>query len=475
MAEGQKNIIILGAAESGVGAALLAQAKGYAVFVSDRGAIQPVYKEKLAQAGIAFEENQHTLDRILQADEVIKSPGIPEKAPVIKALREQNIPIISEIEFASRYTQARCIAITGTNGKTTTTLLTYHLLKEAGYNVGLAGNIGYSLAEQVIENKFEYYVLELSSFQLDDTYGFQPWIAVVLNITPDHLDRYNYSLDEYAASKFRIAKNLASDGYFIYNADDAQIQNNLWRLLVGQKEERHFPFQALPFSIEPPIAGTGVKSYYFAGHIDAAGKTVDEQFLEIQLTPDSTKKEKVSLTKSVLIGRHNVQNMAAAVLAARVAGVGIAQIEQALGTFHNADHRLQLVREINGIAYINDSKATNVEAAWYALDGVKRPIVWIAGGTDKGNDYASLQPLAQQKVKALVCLGVDNAKLRTAFADHVPHLEETQRMTDAVQRAAALAAPGDVVLLSPCCASFDLFKNYEDRGQQFAAAVNALP
>jgi UDP-N-acetylmuramoylalanine--D-glutamate ligase len=452
-----KNIIVLGAAESGVGAALLAQAKGHVVFVSDRGAIQPDYKEKLTQAGIAFEENQHTLDRILQADEVIKSPGIPEKAPVIKALRERGISIISEIEFASRYTQARYIAITGTNGKTTTTLLTYHLLKEAGYNVGLAGNIGYSLAEQVIENKFDYYVLELSSFQLDDIEYFNPWVAVLLNITPDHLDRYNYSMAEYAQAKLRIVRNQDSSSYFIYNADDENIQRFFMAALR--------PMQQMPFSL------------HHRPDFQLAGYYEEDARLRIDLMPGyyEGEKEHISTINSPLIGEHNRQNVLAAVLAARVAGVSIAQIEQALGTFHNADHRLQLVKQVNGVDFINDSKATNVEAAWYALDGVKRPIVWIAGGTDKGNDYAPLQPLAQQKVKALVCLGVDNAKLRAAFADYVPHLEETQRMNEAVQRAAALAEPGDVVLLSPCCASFDLFKNYEDRGRQFAAAVAELP
>jgi UDP-N-acetylmuramoylalanine--D-glutamate ligase len=451
------NIVILGAAESGVGAALLAQAKGHAVFVSDRGAILPDYKQKLTQAGIEFEETQHTLERVLQADEVIKSPGIPEKAPVIKALREKQTPIVSEIEFASRYTQARCIAITGTNGKTTTTLLTYHLLREAGYNVGLAGNIGYSLAEQVIENKFDYYVLELSSFQLDDIDYFQPWIAVLLNITPDHLDRYNYSLDEYAQAKLRLVRNQDSSSYFIYNADDEVIERNFMAALR--------PMQQLPFSLHHR------PDFKLAGYYES------ENLLKLDLRPGyrDDNCEELSTASSPLIGEHNRQNVLAAVLAARVAGVGTAQLEQALGSFHNADHRLQPVREVDEVTYINDSKATNVEAAWYALDGIKSPIVWIAGGTDKGNDYAPLQPLAEQKVKALICLGVDNAKLRAAFGSCVPHLEETQSMADAVQRAAALAAPGDVVLLSPCCASFDLFKNYEDRGRQFAAAVTALP
>ena len=448
------NIVVLGAAESGVGAALLAQAKGHAVFVSDRGPIQPAYQEKLVRAGIEFEQNEHSLPRILQADEVIKSPGIPEKAAVIKALREKQIPIVSEIEFASRYTTARFIAITGTNGKTTTTLLTYHLLQAAGLNVGLAGNIGYSLAEQVIENKHDYYVLELSSFQLDDIRDFHPWIALLLNISPDHLDRYDYSLEKYAEAKLRIAQNQVGDDYLIYNADD----ENTGRFL----KTAFMSAFTLPFSLHHR------PDYHLAGYYE------DDCTLRIHLPIEDRHPDRVSISNSPLIGQHNHQNLAAAILAARVAGASPAQIEAALGTFQNADHRLQLVREINGTQFINDSKATNVEAAWYALDGIKKPIVWIAGGTDKGNDYTSLVPLARQKVKALVCLGVDNAKLRTAFADAVPHLEETQSMAEAVQRAAALAAPGTVVLLSPCCASFDLFKNYEDRGQQFAAAVMGL-
>ncbi len=448
------NIVILGAAESGVGAALLAQAKGDAVFVSDRGPIQPAYKEKLTNAGIEFEENQHTLDRILQADEIIKSPGIPEKAPVVKALREKQIPIYSEIEFASRHTKARFIAITGTNGKTTTTLLTYHLLKEAGFNVGLAGNIGRSLAELVIEDAYEYYVLELSSFQLDDIKDFHPWISVLLNITPDHLDRYEYSLEKYANAKLRIAENLGLDDYLIYNADD----ENTGRFLRTAFMQSY----VLPFSLHHR------PDFHLAAYYQA------DNTLRVHLPIEDRHPDQVSIENSPLIGQHNRQNMAAAILAARVVGASPNQIEQALLTFHNADHRLQLVGQQDDIQYIDDSKATNVEAAWYALDGIKKSIVWIAGGTDKGNDYTSLVKLARQKVKALVCLGVDNAKLRTAFENAVPHLEETQSMADAVRRAAALATPGDVVLLSPACASFDLFKNYEDRGQQFATAVQEL-
>ena len=449
------NIIILGAAESGVGAALLAQAKGHTVFVSDRGEIKPEYKEKLIKAGIEFEESQHSLDRILQAEQVVKSPGIPEKAAVIQALRERKIPIISEIEFASRYTKARFIAITGTNGKTTTTLLTYHLLKEAGLRVGLAGNIGYSLAELVIEDKFEYYVLEVSSFQLDDVQYFKPWISVLLNITPDHLDRYNYSLADYAQAKLRLVIRQDSDDTFIYNADDENIQRYFKAALR--------PVHQMPFSLHHRT------DFQLAGYYEA------ESMLCVDLLPGYySPTEQISTARSPLIGEHNRQNVLAAVLAARVAGVNCSQIETALATFHNADHRLQLVAKVSDVEYINDSKATNVEAAWYALDGIKQPIVWIAGGTDKGNDYAPLLDLARQKVKALVCLGVDNAKLRADFAGVVPHLEETRSMTEAVRRAAALATPGDVVLLSPCCASFDLFKNYEDRGQQFVSAVQAL-
>ncbi len=450
------HIVILGAAESGVGAALLAQAKGHTVFVSDRGPIQANYRTQLTQAGIEFEENSHTLARILQADEVIKSPGIPEKAPVIQALREKNTSVISEIEFAGRYTKAKCICITGTNGKTTTTLLVYHLLKSAGLEVGLAGNVGFSLAAQVVADKHDYYVVEMSSFQLDDTLAFQPWIAILLNITPDHLDRYGYSLESYAQAKLRITRNLDGAGTFIYNADD-EVTNKYFQSAFLEARQ-------LPFSLHHR------RDVHLAGYYTA------ETWLCTNLAPglDEEGGVEISTAHSPLIGQHNRQNTLAAVLAARVAGLRPAQIEAALATFQNADHRLQLVAEINGVRFINDSKATNVEAAWYALDGIRQPIIWIAGGTDKGNDYSSLLNLAENRVKALICLGVDNAKLRATFHGQVAYIEETQRMADAVQRAAALAAPGDVVLLSPCCASFDLFSNYEDRGRQFVAAVQAL-
>ena len=449
-------IVVLGAAESGVGAALLAQAKGHAVFVSDRGTIQPQYKEKLTAAGIEFEENQHTPEKILLADEVVKSPGIPEQAPIIQQIREKQIPIISEIELAGRYTKAKCICITGTNGKTTTTLLTYHLLKSAGLNVGLAGNVGYSLAEQVIEDAPDYYVVELSSFQLDDTHDFRPWVAVLLNITPDHLDRYGYSLEKYAAAKLRITRNQDSDDYFIYNADDEVIQEHFQSVFCRADQ--------LPFSMHH-------RPDY---HLAAYYLTDDTLRLRVPEVQADGEAEEMSVANSPLIGRHNRQNTLAAVLAARVAGVSVAQLEAALPTFQNAPHRLQAVGEVGGVTYLNDSKATNVEAAWYALDGIRGPIVWIAGGTDKGNDYAALVPLARERVKALICLGVDNAKLRAAFTGVIPYIVETQSMTDAVQQAAAVARQGEVVLLSPACASFDLFQNYEDRGRQFTAAVGDL-
>ncbi|KAA9339109.1 UDP-N-acetylmuramoyl-L-alanine--D-glutamate ligase [Hymenobacter busanensis] len=452
-AEGKK-LVVLGAGESGVGAALLAKAKGYEVLVSDGGTLKPIYKEKLEKAGIRFEERTHSMADILAADEVVKSPGIPEKAEVMQAIRAQGIPVISEIDLASRYTKAQSIAITGTNGKTTTTLLTYHLLKEAGFNVGLAGNVGYSFAEQVLADEHDWYVLELSSFQLDDTHDYTPTVAVLLNITPDHLDRYHYSLEEYAQAKLRITRNLDSSCYFIYNADDEVIQREYQSVFVDTND--------LPFSLHQ------------RPDVRSAALYRSETQLRLDIPQLLDEPEQVNISNSPLIGQHNRQNLAAAILAARVAGVSVAQIEAALPTFQNADHRLQPVGDIGGVRFINDSKATNVEAAWYALDGVKAPIVWIAGGTDKGNDYTSLQPLAERKVKALICLGVDNAKLRAAFAEKVPHLEETQSVVEAVRRAHELAAPGDVVLLSPACASFDLFKNYEDRGRQFAAAVREL-
>ncbi|NDK55923.1 UDP-N-acetylmuramoyl-L-alanine--D-glutamate ligase [Pontibacter fetidus] len=441
-------IAILGAGESGVGAALLAQAKGLDVFVSDMGQIKDQYKAKLATAAIPFEEGTHTLDRILDANEIIKSPGIPDKAAIIQEAAKRQIPVISEIEFAGRYTDAKFICITGTNGKTTTTLLTYHLLKSAGLNVGLAGNIGESLAEKVIENKHDYYVLELSSFQLDNMYQFKADIAVLLNITPDHLDRYGYSMEKYAASKLRVAQNMTSSDYFIYNADDQNIKKAFDTVAFGGT--------AIPFSLE-----------------DAEGTKVTFKNSTIALSLGTTEAT-IDASKSSLIGKHNQYNTMAAVAVAKLLNVSDESIALSLETFQNADHRLQLVGVAKDVSYINDSKATNVEAVWYALEGIKQPIIWVAGGVDKGNDYSTLEPLAREKVKVLICLGKDNKKLERSFNKVVPIIAETDSIEYAVRMAKLLAVPGDVVLLSPACASFDLFDNYEHRGQRFKEAVEKI-
>ncbi|RDC62242.1 UDP-N-acetylmuramoyl-L-alanine--D-glutamate ligase [Adhaeribacter pallidiroseus] len=441
-------IAILGAGESGVGAALLAQAKGLEVFVSDKGEIKPVYQEKLQAANIPFEAGSHDYARILSATEIIKSPGIPDKADLIQQAKAKNIPVISEIEFASRYTQAKFIGITGTNGKTTTTLLTFHLLQSAGLNVALAGNIGESLAEKVIKDEHDYYVVELSSFQLDGMYQFKAHIGILLNITPDHLDRYEYSMANYAQSKLRIAQNMTQSDYFIYNLDDA-VTNEYFN-------PEDFKGQAVPFSINQKPAA---KAFYEGTSL---------------ITTYSGSAENIETRTSVLIGKHNQYNTAAAVLAARLVGIEPEEITAALATFKNADHRLQTVGEANGVRYINDSKATNVEAVWYALDGITQPIVWIAGGVDKGNDYTSLKALAQEKIKALICLGVDNKKLVESFSGIIPVIHETQSVEEAINLTKEAAVPGDVVLLSPACASFDLFNNYEHRGKRFAEAVQHL-
>ncbi|GAA4428828.1 UDP-N-acetylmuramoyl-L-alanine--D-glutamate ligase [Pontibacter saemangeumensis] len=441
-------IAILGAGESGVGAALLAKAKGLEVFVSDMGQIKEQYKAKLATAAIPFEEGKHTEERILEATELIKSPGIPDKAPIIQKVIQQGIPVISEIEFAGRYTDAKFICITGTNGKTTSTLLTYHLLKNAGLNVGLAGNIGESLAEKVIEDKYEYYVVELSSFQLDNMYEFRAHIAVLTNITPDHLDRYEYSMEKYAASKLRIARNMSNSDYFIYNADDHTINHALDAATISGTK--------VPFTLQ--------------GKAEAA-VTIEEQHIKISIP---SYEGSVDTSKSSLIGKHNQYNTMAAVAVAKLLKVSDKDIAQALETFRNAEHRLQEVGVAREVTYINDSKATNVEAVWYALEGIKQPIIWIAGGVDKGNDYSSLVDLAREKVKVLVCLGKDNEKLKQAFGRVVPIIAETTSIEYAVRLSRSLATPGDVVLLSPACASFDLFKNYEHRGQRFKEAVEKI-
>ncbi|WP_299707282.1 UDP-N-acetylmuramoyl-L-alanine--D-glutamate ligase [uncultured Pontibacter sp.] len=441
-------LAILGAGESGVGAALLAKAKGLDVFVSDMGQIKEVYKAKLATAAIPYEEGTHTFERILEANEIIKSPGIPDKAAIIQEAIKKGIPVISEIEFAGRYTDAKFICITGTNGKTTTTLLTYHLLKSAGINVGLAGNIGESLAEKVIDNKHEYYVVELSSFQLDNMYQFKAHIGVLLNITPDHLDRYGYDMNKYAASKLRIAQNMSGADYFILNNDDDIIRNAF--------DSASFGGTTVPFSLQ---ATEGAKVLCEGTHVK-----INIKFFEGD----------IDASRSALIGKHNQYNTMAAVAVAKLMGVEDSQIEKGLETFENAEHRLQVITVSREVTYINDSKATNVEAVYYALEGIKQPIIWIAGGVDKGNDYSVLTELAKEKVKVLVCLGKDNDKLKEAFGRIVPVVVETTSMEYAVRMGKLLSTPGDVVLLSPACASFDLFNNYEHRGQRFREAVEKI-
>ncbi|WP_210465475.1 UDP-N-acetylmuramoyl-L-alanine--D-glutamate ligase [Rufibacter roseolus] len=443
-----QKIAILGAGESGVGAALLAQAKGFDVFVSDRGSISEKYRQQLAQAQISFEEGTHSLEQIYAATEIIKSPGIPDTAPVIQGAVERNIPVISEIEFAGRYASGKFICITGTNGKTTTTLLTYHLLKSAGLKVALAGNVGESLAGKVLEGGYDYYVVELSSFQLDNMYSFKAQISILLNITPDHLDRYGYKMENYAAAKFRIAQNMTSADFFLFNQDDAEIQKYM--------ASHEVPGTQVPFGLK---ASEGLA-------IQFQGQEISASFSQIIA--------KVDTSKSPLIGQHNQYNTMAAVGAALLVGIEPTQIEEALGTFQNAEHRLQPVGEIEGVRFINDSKATNVEAVWYALDGIQQPIVWVVGGTDKGNDYTPLLPLVQEKVKAIVCLGLDNSKILAAFSQTGLKMVETRDVNEAVQLAKDFAETGDVVLLSPACASFDLFNNYEHRGRAFAQAVATL-
>lgn len=441
-------IVVLGGGESGVGAALLAQAKGFDVFLSDKSLLSEEYREILHTNKIPFEEGQHTEEQILTADEVIKSPGIPDKVPLVKQLYAQGTPIISEIEFASRYTKAKKIAITGSNGKTTTTLLTYHLLKSAGINVGLAGNIGESFAKQVIDDTFDWFVLELSSFQLDNMYEFKADVGILLNITPDHLDRYDYIFQNYVNSKFRILQNMKSTDDFIYFADNEAIAIEL--------SHKQFNVNHLPISFSKKEKNGG---FFHDGvlHLTRHPRTFDIRADELPIK-----------------GPHNVINAMAATLAAMSIGLTDEQISNGLLTFQNVAHRLEPVAEINKIQFINDSKATNVDSVFYALNSYDTPIIWIAGGLDKGNDYTQIESLVRHKVKALICLGKDNSKLLSFFTPIVPIVIETQDVKEAVQQSLSLGQPGDVALLSPACASFDLFKNYEDRGEQFKAAVRSF-
>jgi UDP-N-acetylmuramoylalanine--D-glutamate ligase len=441
-------LAILGAGESGVGAAYLARQQGYDVFVSDIGAIADHYKEQLKSWNIRFEENQHTEAEILNAVEVIKSPGIPDKAPIIKKLKEKGVPVISEIEFAGRYTDAKIIGITGSNGKTTTTSLTHFILKNAGLNVGLAGNIGKSFAYQVATEKHDCYVLELSSFMLDDMYQFKTDIAVLLNITPDHLDRYDYKMENYAASKFRVTQNQTADDVFIYCADDAET--------IKGVEGRSFKAKQFPFSIEKKIA---------------TGADLENDNIVINTPQEHFE---MSITELALQGKHNIYNSMASGIVAKVLELRNDTLRESLATFRNIEHRLESVGKISGISFINDSKATNVNSTWYALESMTSDVVLILGGVDKGNDYSMLKDLVKQKVKAIVCLGKDNQRIHEAFEDVVDIIVNTSSATEAAQAAYHLATKGDTVLLSPACASFDLFKNYEDRGNQFKAAVKEL-
>ncbi|GAC1306753.1 MAG: UDP-N-acetylmuramoyl-L-alanine--D-glutamate ligase [Mucilaginibacter sp.] len=441
-------LAILGAGESGVGAAYLAQQQGYNVFVSDFGAIGAEYKQQLQDWNIRFEENQHTEKEILEAAEVIKSPGIPDKAPIIKKIKEKNIPVISEIEFAGRYTNAKIIGITGSNGKTTTTSLTYHILKSAGLNVGLAGNIGKSFAYQVATEKFDLYVLELSSFMLDDMYKFKTDIAVLLNITPDHLDRYEYKLENYAASKFRITQNQTANDFFIYCADDPETKKGM--------ETRTFAAQQLRFSIEKKVE---------------PGAYLEKDNIVINTHQEHFQ---MSITELALQGKHNIYNSMASGIIAKLLELRDPLIRESMGNFKNIEHRLEFVGKISGISFINDSKATNVNSTWYALESMTSDVILILGGVDKGNDYSMLKDLVRQKVKAIVCLGKDTKRIHEAFEDDVDVIVNTYSAEEAVQVSYHLATKGDTVLLSPTCASFDLFKNYEDRGRQFKQAVREL-
>jgi UDP-N-acetylmuramoylalanine--D-glutamate ligase len=443
-----KRIVVLGAGESGTGAAILAQAKGFDVFVSDFSTIDPKYKEMLDSHGIRWEEKQHTEADILNADEIIKSPGVPDKAPMIKKLKEKGIHIISEIEFAGRYSHSKMICITGSNGKTTTTMLTYHILKQAGLDVGLAGNVGNSLALQVAESPHAVYVIELSSFQLDNMYDFKADVAIILNITPDHLDRYNYEMQNYIDAKFRILQNQTAEDAFIFWNDDP--------IVTREIAKRHPQATLYPFA---ETHEEGVKGY------------IDNNKMILETTKGTFVMERNSLA---LKGVHNLYNSFAAGIAAKLVDIQDEKIRASLSDFTGVEHRLEKVARVKGVDYVNDSKATNVNSCWYALQSMTTPLVLILGGTDKGNDYSEIEQLVKEKVHALIFLGVDNAKLHAFFDGKISEIEDARSMEECVSKAYKLAKKGDTVLLSPCCASFDLFKNYEDRGEQFKACVRNL-
>nr|WP_288834069.1 UDP-N-acetylmuramoyl-L-alanine--D-glutamate ligase [uncultured Flavobacterium sp.] len=441
-------LVVLGGGESGVGTAILGKEKGYDVFVSDFGKIKENYKEVLIKNGIDWEDEKHTESLILNADVVMKSPGIPEKAPIVKKLVEKGIPVISEIEFAAPFTKAVTIGITGSNGKTTTTMLTYHLLKSAGLNVGLAGNIGKSFAEQVAEDKYDSYVLELSSFQLDGIINYKPHIAIITNISPDHLDRYDYKYENYIDSKFRITMNQTEEDYLIYDADDEAISEWLQKNKTRAK--------LIPFSLTKTFE---------------EGAFIKNNTMEAIINQEEFQMETAAIA---LEGKHNFKNAMAATSVAKLMQIRKATIRESLSNFQGVEHRLEKVLKIQNVQYINDSKATNVNATFFALDSMNSPTVWIVGGVDKGNDYNELMALVREKVKAIICLGVDNRKIIDAFGNVVDVMVEVGTMTEAVRMAQHISEKGDTVLLSPACASFDLFENYEDRGRQFKDAVHNL-
>ncbi len=443
-----KRLVVLGGGESGVGTAILGKKEGFDVFVSDFGKIKEKYKDVLNKYEIKWEEEQHTEPLILNATVVMKSPGIPEKSPIVKKLLEKGIPVISEIEFACEFTKAKTIGITGSNGKTTTTMLTYHLLKEGGLNVGLGGNIGKSFAWQVAEENYEYYVLELSSFQLDGIIKYKPEIAIITNISPDHLDRYEYKYENYIESKFRITKNQTEDDYLIYDADDEAIS--------GWLKQNKTNAKLIPFSLTQTFE---------------IGAFIKNETMDIIINNEEFEMKTAEVS---LEGKHNLKNAMAATSVAQLMKIRKETIRESLSNFQGVEHRLEKVLKIQNVQYINDSKATNVNATFFALDSMTAPTVWIVGGVDKGNDYAELMPLVREKVKAIICLGIDNKKIVDAFGNVVDMMVEVDNMRDAVNTASHIAEKGDVVLLSPACASFDLFQNYEDRGKQFKAAVQNL-
>ncbi len=444
-----KKVVILGGGESGTGCAVLAKKKGYDVFLSDSGVIKPLYRDILVASGIEWEEGKHSAASVMNAREVVKSPGIPDNIPIVRSLYEKGVPVISEIEFASRFASGIKIGVTGSNGKTTTALLIYDILKKAGLNVALAGNVGKSFSMQVAEADYDFYVIELSSFQLDGIVSFNPHIAVLMNITPDHLDRYGNDMGVYTDSKFRIAKNLSRENFFVYCIDDP--------VLNEEVQKRDIQAQLLPFSIEklPGNQGAWLESK------NIVIKTINDKLIML--------KDDLALK-----GRHNTYNSMAAGITGQILRIRKEIIRESLSGFEGVEHRLEHVLRIRGIDFINDSKATNINSTWYALESMHKGVVWIAGGVDKGNDYSMISPLVKDKVRAVVCLGKDNSKIRSAFVDVVPTIVEATSMEEAVRSAYYLAKEGDSVLLSPACASFDLFENFEDRGNQFKKCVRNL-